>query len=358
MPSTIPTSAIPLRQNETARPPHVRGRMPDMSSVKEVLIVKPSSLGDIVHALPAVKALHNRWPDLKLRWLVNEVWAPLLKDQTWLTEIITFPRAQFKGLGGLMKVRPWLQAQWVKENRPRPDLVLDLQGLFRSGLISRSTQAPHRIGMSDSREFARFSHTAQIRVDSQAHAIDRYFTAVEALGVNSRSALNEDLLPRGEHPGVGIPGHIVVINPFSRGANKSLSWSDVAQLCDRLKGWPIAIVGITSDPPPDLPLSAINITNRTNLDQLVWIIRRAALVISVDSAPMHIASALQRPVLGIHSWSDPRRVGPYDENAYIWKGGLILQRPQVTNDIARQRQLPHEHDLDFIAEHARRMLGG
>ena len=157
-------------------------RLPDLAGFRSVLIVKPSSLGDIVHTLPAVQALHAAQPHLSIRWVANPEWLPLLEGAPWLTEAIPFPRKRFRGLVGLWRFWRWTRT-WRRLPRELPELVLDFQGLLRSGLIAKTRGSGPVIGLSDAREGAHRFHDHVVPVDSGAHAVDRYLTLVRALGV-------------------------------------------------------------------------------------------------------------------------------------------------------------------------------
>jgi ADP-heptose:LPS heptosyltransferase len=101
----------------------------------------------------------------------------------------------------------------------------------------------------------------------------------------------------------------------------------------------------------------INLVNATTLLQLIGLLRRARFVVSVDSGPMHLASALRRPLLGLHTWSDPRKVGPYDPGAWVWKAGRILRRHEVDDALAGHTGGLDPAALrllaDFVAENVR-----
>ena len=105
-----------------------------MESPREILVVKPSSLGDVVHTLPAVAAIKAHWPSAHLRWLVNTEWAPLIEGNRHVDEVVVFPRGNFRGVRGLIRIAPWARA--LRE-RINADLVLDFQGLLRSALLSK-----------------------------------------------------------------------------------------------------------------------------------------------------------------------------------------------------------------------------
>ncbi len=98
----------------------------------------------------------------------------------------------------------------------------------------------------------------------------------------------------------------------------------MAALCRAVAPLRVVIAGRTESALEPIP-NAIDLLNRTTIPELIWLIRRAAFVVSVDSGPMHIASALTGNLLGIHTWSDPRLVGPYNPEAWVWKNGAIMQ---------------------------------
>ena len=142
-----------------------------------ILIIKPSSLGDVVHALPTVNLIRRRFPDAHLAWLINDTLASLLKNCPIIDELIPFPRQRFGSAKELPAFGDFLAVLQGKGF----DLVVDLQGLFRSGLMSWATLAPRRIGLSDAREGARLFYNEVVEVP-HAHAVDRYLRAADHLG--------------------------------------------------------------------------------------------------------------------------------------------------------------------------------
>src|SRR2546428_3398440 len=126
-----------------------------------ILIIKPSSLGDIVHTLPAVAAIRDAHPKAKITWVMNPEFTPLLRGNSDVNHIHVFPRGDFRGLGTPMSMMPWL-----KETRKlRPDLALDFQGLLRSAFIARVSGAKQVYGMSDGREGSRFFYSRTAKVN-------------------------------------------------------------------------------------------------------------------------------------------------------------------------------------------------
>jgi heptosyltransferase-1 len=298
------------------------------SEVSSFLIIKPSSLGDVVHTLPAVALLKRRFPESPIRWLINPEWAPLLDGNPHVNEVIPFPRRAFRGLSGVLRIAPWARSLRATT---KVDCVLDFQGLLRSALIARLCRARGGkiIGLSDAREGARYFYDRVVDVGGIAHAVDRYLALVAPLGIDTAQPA-EWPLPSGE-PVAEVPdGPFILFHPFSRGAGKSLSPEEVQTFCSALAPLRVVIAGRSEA--NLLPLgNALDLLNRTTLSQLISLIRRAAFVVSVDSGPMHIAAALTERLVSIHTWSDPAKVGPYQPNAWIWKDRALAQMRDLQN---------------------------
>ena len=319
----------------------------DLSAPKEILIVKPSSLGDIVHTLPAVAAIKAHWPGAHLRWIVNPEWAPLLEGNPHVDEVVIFPRRDFRGVRGMMRLAPWARA--LRE-RINADLILDFQGLLRSALIAKLCRGEggRIVGLSDAREGARHFYDERVDVSGCTHAVDRYLALVRALGIDVPDPLPWPM-PVGMAP-ANFPSleKFVVLHPFSRGAGKSLSLRDIEIFCHALAPTPVVIAGRTSQQMPSFG-NVIDLLNQTTLAELTWLLRHAAYVVSVDSGPMHIAAALTPRLVSIHTWSDPAKVGPYHRDAWVWKNGSLAQ----VADLAHQHAAP---DIAALAAFVKRML--
>jgi heptosyltransferase I len=291
---------------------------------KTILLIKPSSLGDIVHTLPALRFVKQSFPSSQIYWVANSEWCPLLEDNPDLEGVIRFPRRSFRGLKGI--IRFW---QWCGElGKLQPDLVLDFQGLLRSALISRSARGKMVLGLSDAREGSRMFYKKIAQAPATEHAVLRYLALASLAGADVSGEI-EFKLPQGRPvPNFELPNQFVILHPFSRGTGKSLSEIEVYQLTAALAPIPVIIVG-KSDAPISFARNAASLVNLTDLEQLIWLLRKAAFVISVDSGPMHLAAAISREILSIHFWSDPRKVGPFREDSWIWQGHQILRKAQL-----------------------------
>jgi len=157
--------------------------------------------------------------------------------------------------------------------------------------------------------------------------VDRYLALARDLGAVVNEEALEWALPPGTPPARAVPEPFILLHPYARGAGKSLGREALQSLCDALAPHPMVLAGRAADPPPVSGPHVLSLLNETTIAQLIWLLRRASAVVSVDSGPMHIAAAL-RPerTIGIHTWSDPRRVGPYDRRARSWKAGRLAQR--------------------------------
>jgi heptosyltransferase-1 len=290
------------------------------SEVNSVLIIKPSSLGDVVHTLPAVAAIRDAFPAAELTWVINPEWAPLLRGNQDVNHVHIFPRGEFRGLGASTSLIPWLK----QTRKLRPDLALDFQGLLRSALIGRVSGAKRLIGMSDGREGSRLFYHKSVKVNRRDHAIERYLKLAEAAGAKVGDALRApipsgDPLPRfDEYP------PFILLHPFARGRSKSLSNAVIEEVCQAFAPTRVVVVGRTGRK-IDPPANCVELTNQTTLLQLIRLIRVARFIISVDSGPMHIAAAVTDRLLSIHTWTDPAQVGPYNPDAWIWKHGNLLR---------------------------------
>lgn len=316
-----------------------------------VLVIKPSSLGDIVHTLPAVGSLRRRFPDARITWMVNSEWAPLLEGNPHIDSTLAFPRADFRGPAGWLRFMRWRSEL---PSKLQPDLVLDFQGLLRTALVGQAFRGVPLAGLSDAREGARFFQTRTVEVAPSSHAVERYLALAAAFG----AAIDGPpvfVLPEGRTPTVPLPERpFIVLHPFSRGHGKSLAPDAVAAFCCE-SAHPVVLVGRSDAALPGMPDSVVDLLNRTDLAELIWTLRHAAFVVSVDSGPMHLAAAITDKLLGIHTWSDPCKVGPYRPGAHVWKGREIFPALDPSSS-GVPAVIPDAHDAQAMARWAAKAL--
>jgi heptosyltransferase-1 len=317
--------------------------------VNSILVIKPSSLGDIVHTLPSIAAIRQAHPQARITWVMNPEFMPLLRGNSDVNHIHVFPRRDFSGLGAPARFGPWL-----KETRKlKPDVALDFQGLLRSAFIARMSGAKEVYGMSDGREGSRLFYTKTAKVNRREHAVERYLKLAELVGARIGNALRcplptGDALPRfDEYP------PFILLHPFARGSGKSLTNRVIEEICVAFAPTRVVVVGKTNRhiDLAEVAENCVELTNQTSLLQLIRLIRVAKFVISVDSGPMHIAAAVNDRLLSIHTWTDPRRVGPYNPDAWIWKHGKVLRVSELENTKVKRHGRPFKSkDIPAIVE--------
>jgi heptosyltransferase-1 len=294
----------------------------------------------VVHTLPAVALVRDAHPEAEITWVINPEFAPLLRGSPDVNHIHIFPRGEFRGLGAPGSLMPWLKIT----KKLQPDLALDFQGLLRSALIAKVSGAKQIYGMSDAREGARWFYHRVAKVNRRDHAVERYLKLAECAGATIGDQLRcpfptGDKLPRfDEYP------PFILLHPFARGDGKSLSNAVIEEFCHAFKPTRVVVVG-QSDRKIDIAENCVELTNQTSLLQLIRLIRVARFIISVDSGPMHIAAAVTDRLLSIHTWTDPRRVGPYNPDAWVWKNAKLLRVSELetARGLRRSRKFKTKH---------------
>ena len=276
--------------------------------------------------------LREAHPGAEITWVINPEFAPLLRGNPDVNHVHFFPRGQFRGLGAPRSLLPWLK----KTRAIRPDLALDFQGLLRSALIARISGAKEIYGLSDAREGSRFFYDRVAKVNRRGHAVNRYLKLAECAGATIGESLRWPLPTGDPLPRFDQYPPFILLHPFARGDGKSLSNAVIEEFCSAFAPTRVVVVG-QSRRKIDTPGNCIDLTNQTSLLQLIRLIRVARFVVSVDSGPMHIAAAVTDNLLSIHTWTDPRRVGPYNRNAWIWKHGQLLRASELETAKLRRR---------------------
>lgn len=293
---------------------------------KSILIINPGPLGNIVHALPAIALLSEAHPRAEITWLIYPELAPLLRGNPYVNHVHFSPSGRLGGLGAPNRLMPWLK----KTRGIQPDLALDFQGLLHSAFIARVSGAKEVCGMSDARFGANLFYHRRAQINRGAHAVERHLKLAECAGVTTNESIqfqipSGDPLPRFDaHP------PFVLLHPFARGQDKSLSSGVIEEFCNALAPTRVVIVG-QSHRKLNAPENCIDLTRQTSLLQLIWLIRAARFVVTVESGPMHIAAALTANLLSIHTWTDPHRIGPYNPDAWTWKHGQLVRVGELEN---------------------------
>jgi lipopolysaccharide heptosyltransferase I len=295
-----------------------------MSEDHKILIVKPSSLGDIIHAFPALSIIRKCFPTSYIAWLINENFKEILEGHPYLDEIIVFPRYVFleKGLPFFKELK-----------RRRFDITIDLQGLFRSSLISVLSGAKERIGFKDGREFSALLYTRPLNVDRHVlHAVDRNVRLAASIcggifdidftfNISHRAVKRiEELLQ-----GLDVHNEIIALNPVTRWHSKMWMEERWAKLADELseKGSIVFLgargeEGVVERIRHRMKKPSHSLAGKLTLQELAVLLSRSRLLITVDSGTMHLASALHVPIISLFGPTNPAYCGPYGQD-----GGII-----------------------------------
>lgn len=291
---------------------------------EKILILKPSSLGDVVQALPVLRLLKLRFPQARMAWWLESSLVPLLEGDPDLDQVIPFERRALAKWSGLKKLACSVQAM----RSERFDWILDLQSLARSAAVSWLANGAFTVGLEDRREGAAALHDVSIPRRSPAtHAVDWYLDVLRFLQV----PVHDDFVWLPERPEIARqvalkwPVHgrdWVCLQPGARWLNKRWPLESFEMLIRELQrkrpDVGFAILGSKEDMDLGSQLAArfdsssvLDLTGRTSLLEMVEWLRICRVMVTNDTGPMHVAAALGKPVVGLFGPTDPRRTGPY-----------------------------------------------
>jgi heptosyltransferase I len=301
-----------------------------------IAIVKLSSLGDVIHALPIAHALRRAFPDGRLTWLVEARESAVLRDHPDLDALVPVDtrrwRRMLRSPRGVIAVTQEVGRLRARLRRDRFDVVLDLQGLLKSGLMTAATRAPLRIGFVASRcrepINALFTNRRVTPPATARHVVEQYAALLGPLGVRV-DAPTFNLPPRAAAEvsmdeffaawGLKPRDRVVALNPGAARAEKRWPVRHFRTLADRLSVEAGARI-LVAWGPDELPAArAIQsglgaralLAPPTDLDELAALFRRCALVVAADTGPLHLAAALGTPAIGLYGPTRAERNGPY-----------------------------------------------
>jgi lipopolysaccharide heptosyltransferase II len=311
---------------------------------QRILVIKPSALGDIVHALPVLSALRRRFPRAHLAWAVNRAYEPLLQGHPDLDATLPFDRGAVRK-GWLQGVRA-LTGYLHRLRKEAFDLTIDLQGLLRSGLMTLATGAPRRVGFSSAREGSRWCYTDAIDLPRLGmHAVDRYWGVAKALGacdgpITFRVPIQPTAAQWAAEALAGLPRPWLVLAVGSRWLTKRWLPEHFAELAIRSHaqfGASVVFIGgpeeveLSKCVGDRLPGPRKDLTGRTTLAQLAAVLARADVLLANDTGPLHLAVALGRPVVAAYTCTKVAWTGPYGRARHavetrVWCAGSCLKR--------------------------------
>ncbi len=300
-----------------------------MEDYRHILFVKPSSLGDIVHAMPTCAAIRRAYPEARLTWLVKRQWAGLVE--------------RIDGVDRVWPVKSTLKG-WLSQVSPlraeRFDLVVDLQGLFRSAAIGWFSGSPLLVGFANGREGSSWFYSMRVPVPQlEMHAVDRYLLVAKAVGaVEPATPEFRFRIPQTDYEEIdrllsrfGItPGmRWVAMSVSARWPTKRWPASSFAAVADRLQQEGYGAVVMIGGPDERAEVAtvsgmmktpAIDLAGATAVGLLPGLLRRASLLITNDSGPMHIAAAVGTPLVAMFGPTSAVRTGPYGMGQSVLTG--------------------------------------
>ncbi len=298
-----------------------------------ILLVKLSSFGDVIHALPTLEALRALYPQGHITWLVEDSFAPLLAGHPALDEVWPIPRLRFhrRALGREASALTAI----VRRLRSQPlDLVIDLQGLLKSAIWVALAKSPRKIGYYGTREGSYLALTEKLpRYDPDRHAVLRYLNVARYLGAPEAAPLFrlEHLLTGpGKLLGETMTRPYAVLHPGARWATKlwpAASWARLAEWLSK-QGLAVVLTGNLEDRPLATALLGecqapiINLAGCTTLRELAAMLGGAVFAVTADTGPMHLAAALGTRVAALFGPTAPWRTGPFGEGHEVVRTGL------------------------------------
>jgi lipopolysaccharide heptosyltransferase I len=345
---------------------------------KKILLIKLSALGDVVHTLPLLNALRRRYPSARLDWLVTGVFGELLQHNPAIDNVIEFPRDEWSA--------PWRAAPYVASAKliatlraAQYDLVLDLQGQFRSALFAFTSGAPVRIGFDKpradvwktlsrdipneakkhawrgAREGSYLAYSHHIALPTlDLHPVERYLGVAPLLGLDDGAP--DFSFPIPPEAGTRIDAlldyydiakpKLIAIAPGTNWDTKQWRIDGFAEVARHFlrRGCAVTLIGSEDertlcDEIVRLAPGAVNLASETTLAELAALIRRAAVCVTNDSGPMHLAVALDRAVVSIFGPTDPIWAGPYRRDGAVVRAGVACS-PCYLRQLS---QCPHDH---------------
>jgi 3-deoxy-D-manno-octulosonic-acid transferase/heptosyltransferase-1 len=343
----------------------------------KILLIKLSAVGDVVHTIPVLNKLRRRYPSARIDWLATPAIAELLRHHPGISNVVEFDRSEW--------LRPWRGSAFASSARLAHrlkavgyDLVIDMHGQFRTAVFTCATGAPVRIGFdrprarvwessarimplearkhawSGAREGSWLAYTHHIRVPTlDVHAVDRYLSVGPMLGLDREGADFSFPIPDSASMRIeallrrhGIGEKLLTIAPGTIWETKhwlSERFAEVARHFMR-KGFGVALIGSGREIPICEEVAGAapgiaNLAGETTLPELAAVIRRSTICLTNDSGPMHVAAALDRPVVSIFGPTDAVWIGPYRRSDAVLQAKLPCS-PCYLRALSR---CPHDH---------------
>jgi 3-deoxy-D-manno-octulosonic-acid transferase/heptosyltransferase-1 len=340
----------------------------------QILIIKLSAIGDVVHGLPLLEVLRERFPLARIDWLVEEDASGIVEGHPCLNELIIFPRKtwlkRFSKKGQFLPIGKEVARFLRGLRRKRYDIVIDLQGLLKSGILTFLARGKRKIALNNGREGSTlFVHERVPIPRREMHALEKYLCIARYLGVKDPQWHGYIPIYESDRAYVDAllrefaPDRILIaINPMAKWETKLWDLNRFALLADRINQKQTASVIFTgSGADRDLiaviqskmKTEALNLAGRMTLKQLAYFYQRCSVVISTDTGPMHIAAAMKVPdVVALFGPTSPLRTGPYGKAPTVVSSGVSCSPcfKKRCNDMRCMRQITVDMVDDAVKE--------
>jgi lipopolysaccharide heptosyltransferase I len=297
-------------------------------NVSRILIVKPSALGDVIHSLPFLNALKVRYPLAEIHWVIARGIHEIIQDhplihRLWIIDKNSWKKPAHAG-ATLAEIRRLARA-WHEESF---DMVVDLQGLLRSGVMSALTGSKIRLGFRESREGSSLFYSHRVTGGRDIHAVDRYLKMAAFLGCDILD-IRHPFPPLPPAAGL-IPvreAHYAVMAPAAGTQVKRWPPARFGELASKLS-LPSLIIGGESDTALAQAVvdasrgAAESLAGRLTLKELAAVIKGSQFMVCNDTGPMHMAAALGVPVFALFGPTNPARTGPYGKIHTVIRAGV------------------------------------
>jgi heptosyltransferase-1 len=305
-----------------------------------ILIVKLSAIGDVIHTLPSLAALRRLYPDARITWVVEEAAADLIANHPLLDEALIFRRKSWlKNIKAGQFRSTWQEVRsFFRQLRGRPyELVIDFHGLLKSSAIVFLSKGKRKLGYDSWQELSGLFLNEKISENMNKHAVERYLDFPHYLGAKIEKA--EFILPQSTNAETKVQllldkykledKKFIAINPIAYWETKlwdNEKFSRLADLIHRKLKLKVVFTGIEKESIGNITSAmateGINLGGETSLLELACLYKKARMVITTDSGPMHLAAAVKTPVIALFGPTDPARTGPYGDGHTIIRTAL------------------------------------
>lgn len=302
----------------------------------KVLVVKMSSLGDVIHTLPLVKLLKDRFKqDIIIDWVINNEYLSLIENNGIVRNAIPFKRKEWLSLSGFFKTFGEIRKFSRRLKEEYYDVVLDVQGLLKSALVVAMAGGRHNVGFSDAREGATLFYNTKIEVKNPMHAVEKNLLFLDFFNVKwerneiafpiplSEADISfvEETLKLSK-----ITGDFVVFCPFSRWVTKIWAEERFHQLEAMLKKRGLFVLWTGSKNEHLKSPVQFDFTGKFTLNQLYYLMKRSRFVVTNDSGAMHLATAAGVDIVAIFGPTSPLKTGPYT----VKNKAVIIRRSDLS----------------------------